>query len=233
MAHDFASNRGRSQKKRTPKAKKKSFPKPSAGTVLSVLALLGFGLGLYFLAGITPESSNAPATTPQAAKNNPAIPAPAQQRLKIEEEDSEPTYTFYEKLKEMQSWEPGERVEIRKPKEKDTESAPKKVATRNTSSGTTTSTSTPYSRNTAATASGGKKYVLQAGSYSSFEDANNQRVKLIINGIRNTKIDTVTLANGKVGHRIEVGPFSSQQDVQKAKQQLAKLKVSSFSRTVK
>lgn len=229
MAHDFASSRGGSQKKRNPKAKKKSFPKPSAGTVLSVLALLGFGLGLYLLAGITPESSNAPAITPQATKNNPAIPAPAQQRLKIEEEDTEPTYTFYEKLKEMQSWEPGERVEIRKPKEKDTKSAPKKVATRNT----TTSTPAPNSRNTPATTSTGKKYVLQAGSYSSFEDANNQRVKLIINGIRNTKIDTVTLANGKVGHRIEVGPFSSQQDLQKAKQQLAKLKVSSFSRTVK
>ena len=230
MAHDFASSRGGSQKKRNPKARKKSFPKPKAGTVLSVLALLGFGFGLYLLAGITPESSNTPETIPQAAKENPAIPVPAQQRLSTEQEDTEPTYTFYEKLKEMQSWEPGERVEIRKPKEKDTEIAAKKVAT---SSGTTTSTPTPYSRNTPTAVSAGKKYILQAGSYRSFEDANNQRVKLIINGIRNTKIDTVTLANGSVGHRIEVGPFSSQQDANKVKQQLAKLKVSSFSRTVK
>jgi len=233
MAHDFASSRGGSQKKRNRKARKKSFPKPSAGTVLSVLALLGFGLGLYLLAGITPESSNAPATTPQAAKNNPAIPAPAQQRLTTEQEDAEPTYTFYEKLKEMQSWEPGERVEIRKPKEKDTESAPNKVSVRTTTGGSTSSTPTPYSRNTPIAASAGKKYILQAGSYRSFEDANNQRVKLIINGIRNTRIDTVTLANGTVGHRIEVGPFSSQQEANKVKQQLAKLKVSSFSRTVK
>jgi cell division protein FtsN len=230
MAHDFASNRGRSQKKRNPKARKSSFPKPSAGTLLSVLALLGFGLGLYLLAGITPESSDTPTTTPQAVKKNPAIPTPAQERLTSEQENSEPTYTFYEKLKEMQSWEPGERVDIRKPKEKDTDSAPKKVSASKASGGTTSSTRKPYSPTVAAA---DKKYILQAGSYRSFEDANNQRVKLIINGIRNTKIDTVTLANGKVGHRIEVGPFSSQQEAQKVKQQLAKLKVSSFSRTVK
>jgi cell division protein FtsN len=201
--------------------------------VLSVLALLGFGLGLYFLAGITPESSNAPATTPQAAKNNPAIPAPAQQRLKIEEEDSEPTYTFYEKLKSMQSWEPGERVEIRKPKEKDTQSAPSTASAIKATRSTTPTTHTPSSPSARISTTTGKKYILQAGSYGTFEDANNQRVKLIINGIRETKIDTVTLDNGKVGHRIEVGPFNSEQEAQKVKQQLTKLNVSSFARSVK
>ncbi|MBL4608718.1 MAG: SPOR domain-containing protein [Pseudomonadales bacterium] len=222
MAHDFASKRGKSQKKHSPKAKTKFLPKPSARTLLSVLALLGFCLGLYFLSGVTPEATGTP-STPQSAKANPSIPSPAQERLSAEPEQTENTYTFYEKLKEMQSWEPRERVEIREPKKKET------LASKNKTQKSKKIVSTNNIKSPVA----GKKYILQAGSYSSFSDANSQRVHLIINGIHDTKINTVTLANGKVGHRIEVGPFSSQQDIQKAKKRLAKLNVSSFSRTVK
>ena len=232
MAHDFASNHRRSQKKTKAKTKgkKASLPSPSAGTLLSVLAVVGFGLGLYFLAGVTLESTESPVVVKnKQIKTNTAIPSPTQERLSVDSKETEPTYTFYEKLKQMQSWDPGELVPIREPKEKKAEKKKVKSVARQyiknpTSRSVTTSTPSGISS---------QKYILQAGSYGSFEDANNQRVKLIINGVRNTKITTVTLPTGKAGHRVEVGPFNSQQDLKRVKQQLARLKVNSFSRTVK
>jgi len=117
--------------------------------------------------------------------------------------------------------------------EKDTQSTASSLSENSKKTNPSYNTSTASKPMAGTSPAAGKKYILQAGSYRSFEDANNQRVKLIINGVRNTRIDTVTLADGKVSHRIEVGPFSSQQEVQNVKQQLANLKVSSFSRTVK
>ena len=236
MAHDFASNQRRSQK--TKAKSKKKLPLPSLGTLLSMLAVLGFGFGLYLLGGVTPQTNEKAVTaSDQGSKTNASIPSPISEQLSTNQTKEMPTYTFYEKLKQMQSWDPGELVEIRKPKEEKPTTPKRKPDQRPASvapsvSTTSTAASRPSPLNTAPRPVH-KKYILQAGSYGNFEDANNQRVKLIINGIRNTTIDTVTLNNGKISHRIEVGPFQSQQALKEIKQQLASLKVSSFSRTLK
>ena len=221
MAHDFASNQRRSQK--TKAKSKKKLLLPSVGTLLSMLAVLGFGFGLYLLGGVTPQTNEKAITaSDQKSKTNTSIPSPISEQLSKNQTKEIPTYTFYEKLKQMQSWDPGELVEIRRPKEKKPAALKPKPSQRPTSvvpsvSTANTSTPRPSPLNTDSRPAH-KQYILQAGSYGNFEDANNQRVKLIINGIRNTTIDTVTLSGGKISHRIEVGPFHSQQALEKVKQ---------------
>ncbi|HEY9033425.1 MAG TPA: SPOR domain-containing protein [Pseudomonadales bacterium] len=57
---------------------------------------------------------------------------------------------------------------------------------------------------------------LQAGSFKSRDDANQQRAEIMLLGLEAT-IESHTNSNGTVWYRVIVGPFSSRSDLNKAR----------------
>jgi cell division protein FtsN len=64
------------------------------------------------------------------------------------------------------------------------------------------------------------QYYLQAGSFPNETDANNLKAKLALMGIEAT-IQTVSVPDKGVWHRVRVGPFSDAQDMNTARTTLA------------
>lgn len=62
-------------------------------------------------------------------------------------------------------------------------------------------------------------YYLQAGAFQSAADADNLKAKLALAGIEAT-IQTALLPDNKTWHRVRLGPFTSVEDVGKAKARL-------------
>lgn len=283
MAHDFARNKSRQNRQR--KAKKKTVPWFNLRTLLSLLLVAGFGWGLYHLSQARLTKTGAAAISQNKAQNT----EPGQKRprtknsAKEAEQNAGYSYTFYEKLKESQAYDPSEVVDIRPAKgekAKTPEKKPDPLATPNlvipnlvtpnamqilsptsrpdglppshrprpdtsplSPAGASSpalspaqSPVTPITRPRPSTspsqtaAQSNKKYLLQAGAFNNFAEANNQRARMIMNGVRGPRITTLTLANGKVSHHIEIGPFSSPQELEQTRQRLAALKINSFAR---
>lgn len=81
-----------------------------------------------------------------------------------------------------------------------------------------TATTTP-----AASPAAGK-YMLQAGSFRTREEADRRRASLVLSGL-NVSIQDVKVASGETWFRVMVGPFADESSMQKGRQQLAALKV--------
>ena len=60
------------------------------------------------------------------------------------------------------------------------------------------------------------QYLLQAGSFKAASDAERRRVNIMLLGLTDARVQTVTGENG-TWHRVLVGPFSSRSKLQKAK----------------
>jgi cell division protein FtsN len=59
-------------------------------------------------------------------------------------------------------------------------------------------------------------YFLQVAAFQNPSDADNMKAKLALAGIE-AQIQTATLPDGKVWHRVRVGPFSSQDELAKSR----------------
>ena len=67
-------------------------------------------------------------------------------------------------------------------------------------------------------------YFLQVAAFQSPSDADNLKARLALAGIE-TQIQTATLPDGKVWHRVRVGPFSNQDELSKSRAALKENKL--------
>lgn len=73
-------------------------------------------------------------------------------------------------------------------------------------------------------ATGNERYQLQAGSFRTRPEADRRRAELVLSGL-NVSVQDVTTGKGETWYRVMVGPFTSEAAMQKARQQLAGMKV--------
>lgn len=59
---------------------------------------------------------------------------------------------------------------------------------------------------------GGTHYLLQAGSFQNHKDADRLKAELALLGVE-AHIQTVTLQGGETWHRVRIGPFTDQRDL--------------------
>jgi cell division protein FtsN len=76
----------------------------------------------------------------------------------------------------------------------------------------------------AAPAATKEVYFLQVAAFQSPSDADNLKARLALAGIE-TQIQTATLPDGKVWHRVRVGPFSNQDELSKSRAALKENKL--------
>jgi cell division protein FtsN len=67
-------------------------------------------------------------------------------------------------------------------------------------------------------------YFLQVAAFQSPSDADNLKARLALAGIE-AQIQTATLTDGKVWHRVRVGPFSNQDELSKSRAALRENKL--------
>jgi cell division protein FtsN len=68
----------------------------------------------------------------------------------------------------------------------------------------------------------GERYVLQAGSFVNFEDADQLKAKLALQGLP-SQIQKITIEGKGEYHRVRLGPYEKLEEFNAANQQLAKL----------
>lgn len=73
-------------------------------------------------------------------------------------------------------------------------------------------------------ASAREVYFLQVAAFQNPADADNLKARLALAGIE-TQIQTATLPDGKVWHRVRVGPFSNQDELSKSRAALRENKL--------
>lgn len=83
--------------------------------------------------------------------------------------------------------------------------------------------SRPGPKNTAPI-SAARQYLLQAGSFRSFKDAERLRAKLLLEGYA-PKVEKVTVGGGETWHRVQLGPFSDRATIDSVQQALAEQNV--------
>ena len=72
-----------------------------------------------------------------------------------------------------------------------------------------------------------RSYFLQAGSFQSIEDAENQRIELLLLNL-DSKIEAVTSSSGERWHRVLVGPFANKAKVSSSRAKLSQNQIDSF-----
>lgn len=84
------------------------------------------------------------------------------------------------------------------------------------------STQTPKTGSTTPVPAPGKdeQFMIQTGSFRSAQEADHRRAELILLGL-DAKIQKVELGPGEAWHRVQVGPFASASELDKAKTALA------------
>ena len=70
-------------------------------------------------------------------------------------------------------------------------------------------------------------YFLQAGSFQSLDDAENQRIELLLLNL-DSKIEAVTSSSGERWHRVLVGPFANKAKVSSSRAKLSQNQIDSF-----
>lgn len=68
----------------------------------------------------------------------------------------------------------------------------------------------------------GVRYILQAGSFASFQDADQLKAKLALQGVQ-AQIQKVTIEGRGEYHRVRLGPYANVEDLDAASLQLTKL----------
>ena len=185
-----------------------------AGSGLPASALLGAG----FLAGIictvlvfrlvSPQSPEQPADGGSAA----ATTASKGRETQPEKVTSSTKYDFFTLLPEREVIVPDETPAVQ-PK-------PSKPVASTTESSTSTEPSAAASQapRVEPALPPGERYILQAGSFRGFEDAQSRRAQILLLGL-DAKVESVE-ANGDRWHRVYVGPFSSHNTLSSARSKL-------------
>ncbi len=75
------------------------------------------------------------------------------------------------------------------------------------------------------------RYVVQAGSFRSAEDAERQRAQIAFQGLR-AKVDRINLDSGSTWYRVNVGPFESRSQMNSAIDKLVAIRVQPLVRKV-
>lgn len=78
----------------------------------------------------------------------------------------------------------------------------------------------------------GDLYVLQAGSFRRWEDADRMRARLALLNVE-SKVQTVTMDNGEIWHRVRVGPYSSYREVDKLRRRMQSGNINSMLMTIR
>ena len=78
----------------------------------------------------------------------------------------------------------------------------------------------------------GTRYILQAGSFASFEDADQLKARLALQGLQ-AQIQKVTIEGKGEYHRVRLGPYQRLDDLDAANQQLSKLGIKTLRLRVK
>lgn len=78
----------------------------------------------------------------------------------------------------------------------------------------------------------GDLYVLQAGSFRRWADADRLRARLALLGVE-SKVQTVTMDGGDVWHRVRVGPMKSFREIDKLRRRMHNGNISSMLMTIR
>jgi len=169
--------------------------------------LLGIliGAGLMVLAtarGWVPllRTSDLPQPNPQAT-------APKEPEAPVAEAKPKKNYDFYQVLPEAEVVIPDAELSAKAKAEQQAR----------VDAGTTAPANGAPATGTAA--SGGARYILQAGSYPDPRAADEAKARLALAGF-SAQIQPVTI-NGKTWHRVRIGPYASASDLEAAKRNLA------------
>lgn len=182
---------------------------PGWAWLLLGLALGAAGAALFYIVQNQPARQpivQAPAGTPAPAATPPqSAPAP-----KVPSAAARPDpdrFEFYELLKE------GEQI-VSVPEKGKAAPAVSAPAAR------TPAAPTPAAEPaTVAPASPPARYILQVGSYRTFEDADRVKASLALLGLEG-RIEQAKLANGQTWQRVRIGPLTDLQQVQSAQDRL-------------
>ena len=155
-----------------------------------LLTGLVIGLFIAFLAGLMPSATDVRTVADRVAS--------ADQEAD-QDSGGEPVFDFYTLLPESEVT-----VTIAPPE--DPAPAP-------------TASPRPGQKSTAPI-SEGRQYLLQAGSFRSFKDAERLRAKLLLEG-HMPKVEKVTVGRGETWHRVQLGPFSDRATIDNVQQELA------------
>ena len=164
---------------------------------------IGLVMGMVVMAALfptiqrlwSPDTANEPAL---ACEEDSLIPdianIPAEER---------PQFDFYKILPELEVVVPNNNIEAK------TQPA---TATNQTATNQTGTTDQNQSRDST------DQYVLQVGSFKEFVEADRFKASLALIGVE-PKIDQVTV-NGTTWHRVQLGPFTSQREIDRVQRRL-------------
>ena len=184
---------------------KKRAPTPALGSWVSFLSGLGIGLGvalLVYLWGQHPPRHASVATATSEAPAAPDLPA-------IETPDATPNNTNSLSLPKFDFYKILPEIEVKVPEAELSAPAP----SASESAATTTNPTTAY--------------VLQVGSYQKFDEADQSKAQLALQGVQAT-IQRVVIKGSDVWFRVHVGPYKTLPEVQHTRARLAQLGVTAI-----
>jgi len=136
-------------------------------------------------------------STPATSVSAPPL-AEAPPRVEEPTTDSGPRFEFYRLLPEMEVAIPDDEIDALPPPA----AAPR-----------------PAEPTAPATPSTPARYLLQAGSFQTFNDADRLKAQLALIGIE-ANIQSVQLQGGDTWHRVRIGPLSDSSDIARLKERL-------------
>jgi len=172
-----------------------------SGSSLLVGVLIGLVLGLGIALGVAWYINKMPnpfstrsgtASKSEAPKGSPAQSARVEEKA-AKSADTKPRFDFYKILPSEDS-------------DKQSKDAPAKDAP---------AKDTPK----ASTATGKETFFLQAGAFQSAPDADNLKARLALLGVE-ASIETTTAADKGVLHRVRIGPYTSVEELNRARDTL-------------
>lgn len=183
--------------RRTKQARRRNEGRSLPGWVWG-LSGLAIGLFVALLVHLNQQNPRGPQSIREflektAGENEPATEEPGPPQGE-DEHRQEPTFEFYKLLPQQEVVVPDA-----DPPETGREPA-------------TTASQSGDGRPPAPPSDGDAQYLLQAGSFRSAGDADRLKAELALLGVE-AHIQTVTLQGGETWHRVRIGPFEDQRDL--------------------
>jgi cell division protein FtsN len=185
----------------------------SAGPAWGQL-LIGLGLGLLVAVGVhLHHSGQVRVVLPSEQGARPAQPPLVEAPAAGEPADNRPRFEFYKLLPEMEVVVPeAEQRRLR-------DQSPPPAASTPTPAPRSASPPAAAPSAPPSPARAGTRYLLQAGAFQNFTDADRMKAQLALMGVE-ASIQSVELSGGETWHRVRVGPFSEAGEVNRVRQRL-------------